>query len=82
MAQVVRMFYSRAWAENLPPGGPKEGQTIVTEYSDEELLNMIKEQGGGPPRTATASGRGGQGTGTHGQGRRPTQGAGACPNHG
>jgi hypothetical protein len=43
------MFYSRARVENLPPGGRKEGQTIVTEYSDEELLNIIKEQGGDPP---------------------------------
>jgi hypothetical protein len=42
------MFYSRARVENLPPGGRKEGQTIVTEYSDEELLNIIKEQGGDP----------------------------------
>jgi hypothetical protein len=48
VAQVARIFYSRAWAENLPPGGRKEGQTIVTEYSDEELLSIIEEQGGDP----------------------------------
>jgi hypothetical protein len=42
------IFYSRAWAENLPPGGRKEGQSIVTEYGDEELLNIIEEQGGDP----------------------------------
>ena len=48
MAPVARIVYSRARAENLPPGGRKEGQTIVTEYSDEELLNIIKEQGGDP----------------------------------
>ena len=48
MAPVGLIFYSRARAENLPPDGRKEGQTILTEYGDEELLNIIEEQGGDP----------------------------------
>ncbi len=46
VAPVARVFYSRARAENLSPGERKEGQTIVTEYSDQELRNIIEEQGG------------------------------------
>jgi hypothetical protein len=49
VAPVARMFYRRERVENLLPGGRKEGQIIVTEYSDEELLNIIKEQGEDPP---------------------------------
>ena len=48
VAGNTRIVYSRVRVENLPPGERKEGQIIMTEYSDEELLDIIKEQGGDP----------------------------------
>ena len=48
VAPAARIVYSRARVENLPQGERKEGRIIMTEYSDEELLDIIKEQGGEP----------------------------------
>jgi hypothetical protein len=45
---MSRVFYSRARAEKLPPGRRKEGQIIVTEYGDQELRNIMEEQGWDP----------------------------------